>query len=154
MAFDVSTTDIELRWRALTTDETDVAFARLDDAALLLRTARPALDAFVNGLPAGQPRLDLEQAIRIALAEAVIRYLRNPDLLRSQTIGADGAVGIGFETGTDAPSGVYISTHDLAVIDAAVAGAEGESVPRIRSRVLTSSFPYRTSASNGTLPTP
>lgn len=143
MAFDVSTTDIEARWRPLTTDESDVAFARLEDAALRLRLARPALDAYVNALPVNALRADLEQAIRVALAEAVIRYLRNPDLLRSQTIGADGAVGIGFETDTErSAGGVFISDDDLAAIDAAVATVEGETVARVVSRRLAPALPY------------
>jgi hypothetical protein len=159
MAFDISTTDIESRWRSLSADESDVAFARLEDAALKLRLARPTLDTYVNGLPPGALRTDLEAAIRIALAEAVIRYLRNPDLLRSQTVGADGAVGMGFETDGDrleASSGVFIAESDLAVIDAAVATAGGETVPRVRSRVLTTSFPYRTAITGDVtiLPTP
>jgi hypothetical protein len=159
MAFDISTTDIEMRWRPLTSEEADVAFARLEDAALKLRLARPTLDAYVNGLPLGPGRSDLEQAIRIALAEAAIRYLRNPDVLRSQTVGADGSVGMGFETDGDrleAASGVFIAESDLSAIDAAVATVEGEATPRVRSRTLTTSFPYRTGTTGDVtiLPTP
>lgn len=145
MAFDVSTADIETRWRPLTDAESDVAFWRLDDAALALRLARPTLDAYVNGLADGAGRTDLEQAIKIALAEAVRRFLRNPDALRSETIGADGSVGIGFDNSAEAlaASGIYIDGADLARIDAAVAAAAGSTPPAaVRSIRLTSSSPW------------
>ena len=145
MAFDVSTADIETRWRPLSEDESDVAFARLDDAALYLRTVRPGLDAYVNGLAPGPARTDLEQAIRIALAEAVRRFLRNPDLLRSTTIGADGAVGVGYDNTLEAlqAAGIYVSAGDLALVDAAVAAASGSPArSKVGSVRLRSSSPW------------
>lgn len=158
MAFDVSVSDIENRWRPLSDDEADVAFAKLDDAALHLRLIRPTLDAYVNGLPLGQARTDLEQAIAVALAEAVHRYLRNPDVLRSTTIGADGAVGIGYDNSPDALAarGVYISEGDLVLIDAAVAAAAGVPAPsRLRSVRLHSTSPWnQPPPSTSSLPLP
>lgn len=158
MAFDVSTADIETRWRPLSDEEADVAFARLDDAALYLRLARPTLDAYVNGLPLTQFRADIEQAIRVALAEAVRRYLRNPDVLRTTTIGADGAVGVGYDNSLDAlqAAGIYISDGDLALIDAAVGAASGVAAPsRVRSVRVRSSSPWsQPRPSQSTLPLP
>lgn len=154
MPFSVSVADIENRWRPLTSDEADVASFLLQDADLKLRLARNTLEAFVTGLTAGQPKTDLLNAITIAIVEAVKRVLRNPDLLRSQTIGPDGGVGIGFETDPDIASSVYISNSDLSTIDAAVGAAEGTVEPQVVSRVLTSTWPWRTSGDSSTLPTP
>lgn len=142
MAFDVSVPDVESRWRALSDDEADVALVRLGDADRLLRARRPGLEAFYAGLPAGGPQEDLLETIRQVLADAVIRFLRNPDLVSQQQIQADGGVGIGFDTRN--LGGVYLSPADLATIDQAVGAAEGVLRPHVGSQALVSSFPYRT----------
>ena len=105
--FDVSTVDIEARWRALSDDESDVALVRLGDADRLLRSARPGLEAFYAGLADGSRKDDLLETIRQVLADAVIRFLRNPDLVSQQQIQSDGGVGIGFDT--KGLGGVYLS---------------------------------------------
>jgi hypothetical protein len=135
--FSVSTADIETRWRPLTDDESDIALVRLRDAERRLRGLRPLLLAFYEGLADGQQKTDLAEAVRTACAEAVIRFLKNPDLVSNQQIGADGSVGIGFDT--RGRGGVYISEEDLADIDDVVASGR----PRVGSQVLVSSFPWR-----------
>lgn|SRR3982751_4859485 len=150
--FDVSTVDIEARWRALSDDESDVALVRLGDADRLLRSARPGLEAFYAGLADGSRKDDLLETIRQVLADAVIRFLRNPDLVSQQQIQSDGGVGIGFDT--KGLGGVYLSGSDLAVIDQAVGAAAGAVRPHVGSQVLKSSFPYRTRTDPWPLPTP
>jgi hypothetical protein len=154
MSFDVSTGDIESRWRDLSESEGDIAFTRLADADRKLRFARPALEAFYNNLADGTLRDDLGGAIAEAIANAVIRFLKNPDLVNRQDIGADGSVGIGYDTRTS--GGVYIDEADLAAIDAAVAiAAGGTTRPVVGSQKLVSSFPWRRDVNDITiLPTP
>lgn len=156
MAFDVSTADIESRWRALSDDEADVALQRLVDVERRLRIKRPTLLAFYTDLAADVApitvKADLLETIRTVLAEAVIRYLRNPDMTLRQDIGSDGSIGIGYDT--NAEGGVYLTDEDLAEIDAAVAVAAGTVYSRARSRVLKTTFPYRAVGDVTILPTP
>lgn len=157
MAFDVSTADIESRWRVLDDDEADVALQRLIDIERTLRRKRPTLLAFYNDLDADvspvTTKADLLETVRAVLAGAVIRYLRNPDVTVRQDIGSDGSVGIGFDTNSD--GGVYLSASDLLEIDEAVAVAAGTPHSRVGSVVLVSSFPWRTGDGDVTiLPTP
>lgn len=157
MPFNVSTADIESRWRVLEDDEADVGLQRLIDIERKLRLVRPSLLAFYNGLSADVPpatrKADLLETIRAVLAGAVIRYLRNPDVNQRQDIGADGSIGISFDTLTD--GGVYLTTSDLLEIDAAVAAAAGSVRRRVGSQPLVSTFPWRTSTGDPTiLPTP
>lgn len=157
MPFDVSTADIESRWRVLSDDETDVALQRLIDIERRLRVRRPTLLAAYTALPADVApvtvKADLLETIRAVLSEAVIRYLRNPDVTVRQDIGADGSIGIGFDTNSE--GGVYLTDEDLAEIDAAAAVAAGAVYSRVRSRTLKTTFPYRTDAGDPTiLPTP
>lgn len=153
MAFDVSTADIESRWRVLSDAESDVALTRLSDADRKLRLARPTLQTFYTGLAAGTAKTDLLETIRAVLANTVIRYLINPDVNVRQDIGADGSIGIGFDT--DAEGGIFISDSDLADIDAAVAAAAGTAHSRVGSQPLISTFPWRTGEGDVTiLPTP
>lgn len=153
MPFDVSTADIESRWRVLEDDEADVALQRLIDIERSLRNKRPALLTFWTGLPSGAPKTDLLETIRAVLAGAVIRYLRNPDVNNRQDIGADGSIGIGFDT--NRTGGVYLTDADLAEIDEAVGGAAGALRPKVGSQALVSTFPYRRTPYDVTiLPTP
>jgi hypothetical protein len=153
MAFDVSTADIETRWRVLSTEEEDVGLQRLLDAERKLRILRPKLLAFYTALAEGVPKEDLLETIRAILAGAVIRYLRNPDVNNRQDIGADGSIGIGFDTLTN--GGIYFTADELGEIDAAVAVAGELPLNRFASRRLISTFPYRNSSGDPTiLPTP
>lgn len=155
MAFDVSTADIESRWRGLSAAESDIAFKRLQDADRKLRFLRPGLLAFYNGLIADVPpitkKTDLLEAIRTACAEAVIRFLRNPDMTNRQDIGSEGSIGIGYDTAAE--GGVFISRGDLTDIDAAVSAAAGTVPAKVASRQLVSTFPWRTTDVT-ILPTP
>lgn len=157
MPFDVSTADIESRWRDLSDDESDVGLQRLLDIERRLRIVRPTLLAFYTALAADVPpitvKADLLETIRAVLAGAVIRYLRNPDLNIRQDISADGSVGVGFDTNAD--GGVYLTAQDLLEIDQATAAAAGTQRRRVRSQVLATSFPWRTDTGDPTiLPTP
>lgn len=154
MPFAVSTSDIEQRWRPLTDAEQEVAFRRLADAQVRLRIARPGLDAAYTALVAGPLKSDVLEMVRMALSEAVIRFIRNPDQTVRQDIGADGSIGIGFDTNT--AGGVYISDDDLAAIDNALAHAQSVAVrSRGRSIGLVSTFPWRRTPADPTiLPTP
>lgn len=153
MPFDVSTADIESRWRVLDDDESDVGLQRLIDIERRLRQVRPALFAFYTALPTGQPKADLLETVRAVLAGAVIRYLRNPDVNQRQDIGADGSIGISFDTLTE--GGVYLTDADLAEIDGAVAVIGGTVRPRVGSQALVSTFPWDRATGDVTiLPTP
>lgn len=152
MPFDVSTADIESRWRDLSDDESTIAVTRLADAERKLRAVRPGLFAFYTALPSGDGKDDLLEAIREAVAEAVIRVLKNPDLVSQQNIGADGSIGIGFDTRTT--GGVFIADTDLAAVDAAVGAVAGHLRPHVGSQALTSSWPWRSSTDPYPLPTP
>lgn len=157
MPFDVSTSDIESRWRVLSDDEADVGLQRLLDIERRLRLVRPALLGFYNGLTADVPpqtrKNDLLETVRAVLAGAVIRYLRNPDVNQRQDIGADGSIGISFDTLT--AGGVFLTDDELAEIDAAVGAAAGTVRSKVGSQVLVATFPWRTGTGDPTiLPTP
>lgn len=156
MPFDVGVADIEGRWRVLSADESDIGAVLIVDAERKVRLARPGLLAFYTALIADVPpisvKTDLLETIRIACANAVIRILRNPDVNARQDIGADGSIGISFDTRAD--GGLFISENDLEDIDAAVAAADGVPYSRVRSRVLASTFPWKTTGDVTILPTP
>jgi hypothetical protein len=153
MPFDVSTADIESRWRVLDDDESDVGLQRLIDIERRLRQLRPTLLAFYTALPSGTVKTDLLETVRAVLAGAVIRYLRNPDVNNRQDIGSDGSIGIGFDTLTN--GGVYLTDEELGEIDDAVGAADGTPRPRVGSQALVTTFPYRRTPYDVTiLPTP
>jgi hypothetical protein len=146
VSFNVSTDDIESMWRALDDDESDVADVRLAQAASKLRILRPKLDPFLAAMPIStalqiQAKADVQSAITVALCEAVIRFMRNPDVNVEQEIQADGSITVRFDT--KAGSGIYIDENDLTAIDAAVLVSEGFIPTRVRSQQLITSFPYR-----------
>jgi len=153
MPFDVSTADIETRWRVLSTEEEDVGLQRLLDAERKLRLLRPKLLGIYTDLDAGDAKDDLLETVRAVLAGSVIRYLRNPDMNNRQDIGADGSIGIGFDTLN--AGGLYFTEDELAEIDQAAAVATEVPLSPFVSRRLISTFPYRTSTGDPTiLPTP
>jgi|1185.fasta_scaffold05274_6 hypothetical protein len=150
MAFSVSTSDIEALWRPLDSEESDVAFQRLEQAQRRLRILRPTLEATIAATAVGTAKDDLVGTVRDVLCDVVIRYLQNPDRYRSQNIDASGGVGIGFDVGgREAQGGIYFSDNDLASIDAAVAVATGMPATAVMSRVLQTSFPYYRPTDNG-----
>lgn len=156
MPFAVSIADIESRWRDLSSDDSDIATVRLADAERKVRLERPGLLTFYNALVADVPpitvKADLLATVREACANAVIRYLRNPDVTLRQDINSDGSIGIGYDTRSD--GGIYISAADLADIDAAVGAASGVTREKVRSQRLVTTYPYRTTGDVTILPTP
>lgn len=147
MTFPVTTADIVARWRPLDDDETPVGAQRIDDALMKLRLLRPLLEAAYDALPVGTSdqvakKADLLEAIKVAVTEAVIRFLRNPDMNVEQSIGADGSVLVRFDT--SAGSGIYIDQEDLREIDAALSVAIDKPVRlHVGSQALVSDFPWR-----------
>lgn len=116
MAYNVSTADIEARWRSLSDAESDVATTLIDDAIALLDTYRSGLAAAVaSGRVA-------ERLVVMTVADAVIRVLTNPDIWSNQSVTADGGVSIGwqFARSTPAPR-MRLSDLDLAALDRALA---------------------------------
>lgn len=118
MAYNVSTADVEARWRPLSDAEGDVAGVLIEDAVALLDTYRPALAAAVasGSIP--------ERLVVMAVADAVIRVLTNPDIWSNQSVTADGGVSIGwqFARATPAPR-MRLGDLDLAALDRAMAVA-------------------------------
>lgn len=80
MANPATVTDVEDRWRPLTTDETVVAQTFLTDAWALLTARRPTLEADIT---AGT--VTTANAVRVVVA-MVLRVLRNPDGKRIESI--------------------------------------------------------------------
>lgn len=69
----VQVSDLESRWRPLSTQETVNAQAYLDDAWSLLTTRRPTLEADITATTVSQGSVE-----RVVCA-MVLRVLRNPD---------------------------------------------------------------------------
>ena len=78
----VTTSDIAARWRTLTTEETAVAQALLDDAWAILIARDPSIDTRVSADP---PTLDAA-LVRAVVSAMVLRVLRNPDGKRQESI--------------------------------------------------------------------
>lgn len=76
----VTVTDLQARWRPLTTAEQDVAGVLLDDAWAVLLTAVPDLQARLDS-GALSPAL-----VKSVVAGMVLRVLRNPDGLLTETV--------------------------------------------------------------------
>lgn len=151
MAYNVSTADIEARWRPLTPAEDDVASVLLIDATSKLDLARPTLAAAVaSTTPA--THVD-ERLVIIVLCDMVIRVISNPDLNRSINIGADGAIGISY--GIEIyRARVGLAPGDLDSIDLALR-AIGALPSAFVGRRLVSTMNYRASTApvQTTLPT-
>ncbi len=132
MAYDVTPVDIEARWRPLSDAESDVAFTLLESAGVMLDTKRKTLAAEVI---AG--RVPFRLVVDL-LCEAVIRVLRNPDVVRAQNVGGDGGVGINFGGGGgDGPPAprLVITDADLVYVDKALRDAAAAG-SRVRTRRL------------------
>lgn len=112
MGYGVTTDDIEARWRPLTSDETAVATTLIDDATL-------TLDARLPGLEAAVTAATVDPALVVAvIARMVIAALRNPEGLRSETIGTYSYT---RDTGDD-----WLTTSDYDLLVSALgAGSEG-----------------------------
>lgn len=161
MPFTATVADVEARWRALSAPETSVASTMLGDLKNDLALLRPALLRFLDDLAAGDADeiakgVALQRTITRVLANAVKRGLRNPDTLRSTNIGADGAIGVGYDNGTEslANTGATLTRGDLSDIDKATEAVGGEVVTGIIS-VRLQAYPERYAAPDmSVLPTP
>jgi hypothetical protein len=119
VAYNVSTSDIEARWRPLSDAEQEIAAVLIDDAIILIDTRRPALAAAVaSGAVA-------ERVVVMTVVEAVKRILANPDLLSNQSVTADGGISQGwqFQQKTSAPR-MSLSLLDFQAIDYAMGAAQ------------------------------
>lgn len=109
MASPAQSVDIEARWRPLTADETVVAETRLDDAWRLLRRLVPDIESRL-----GDPDT-LADAVQ-ALAEAVIRVLKNPDGIRRGTVSIDDATRSFEYGGYTAADAIYFTDEQIAAL--------------------------------------
>jgi hypothetical protein len=151
MAYNVSTADIEARWRPLTTAEDEIAAVLLVDAAAKLDLKRPTLAAAVaSATPA--THVD-ERLVIMVLVDMVIRVISNPDLNRNINIGADGAIGITYALEIYR-SRLGLAPGDLDAIDQALRIA-GAMPSKFLGRRLSSTMNYRASSAptTSTLPT-
>lgn len=161
MPFIATTSDVEARWRVLSTAEATVAGVLLDDLkndlALRRPTLLPLLDDLSGGDASAQSQaLALQRTITAVLANAVKRALRNPDTLRNTTIGADGAIGVGYDNGSEALANTRarLGRADLADIDKATQAVGGEIVVGASS-VRLQAYPERYAPPNmNVLPLP
>lgn len=138
MTYSVSTTDIESRWRPLSDIEADVATTLIDDAIVLLDSARRSLATAV------EQGLVPERLVVMTVAETVIRVLSNPDRLSQQTVSAEGSVSTGWQFDSRIPAPrLRLSDLDLATLDTALAAA-GFSTGKTGSLLMRNSqrWPY------------
>lgn len=113
--FGTTVSDIEARWRALSSDESDVALVLLGDADLKLFNARPMLPA---AIASSDPALHIDgELAKIVCVDMVWRVLINPDSFRTTNVGADGTVGAGYFSSEVLRPRVAIAAGDLDEID-------------------------------------
>lgn len=82
MANPVNTTDIEARWRPLTSSEATVAQSLLDDAWAIVTARVPDLETRLIAVP---PEVDSGLVVSV-VAAMVLRVLKNPAGILSQSI--------------------------------------------------------------------
>lgn len=149
--FGVETADIEDRWRALGTEEAQVAAVLLQDADTKLNNARPMLSAAV-ALPSTDPQYVDPRLATMVVVDMAWRVLSNPDMFRTTTVGADGAVGVGYFSTEILRARVALAAGDLDEIDRALRQTgQGYSVSMGR-RML--NVDYGRQSTTPTLPTP
>lgn len=137
MTYNISTADIEARWRALTDAEADVATTLIGDATALLDTYRSGLSAAVT---AGTVS---ERIVVMAISEAVIRVLANPDIWSNQSVSADGGISLGWQFARTTPvPRMRLSDIDLSAIDRALSAA-GVRTGRTASMIMHASTQWR-----------
>jgi len=123
--------DVQSRWRTLASDEQERAKTRLSDASALLRTVIPDIDTRA----AASTNLQLLVVSRVA--DAVARYMRNPDGAKQlqETIG-DRSYSTTLEGG--GPTGIFFTADELAALrpsaaaDARSGTALGTAFARVR----------------------
>lgn len=101
MANPATTVDVASRWHPLDTNETTVAQTYLDTAWVMLKRKIDGIEALVADDP------DLEVATVHVLATAVLRVLKNPDGLKSESVDDHSA-----DWNADAASGSLFFTDD------------------------------------------
>lgn len=151
MAYNVSTADIEARWRPLTTAEDAVAAVLLEDAEKKLDLARPTLAAAAAST---NPATHVDERLVIMLlCDMVIRVISNPDLNRNINIGADGSIGITYALEIFR-SRIGFAPGDLDAIDQALRSV-GAMPSAFVGRRMVSTMNYRasTAPTTSTLPT-
>lgn len=154
MYFNVTTLDIENRWRPLTDAEADVANVLLEDADRILYNNRPQLLTAIN---ATDPDQQVDPGlVPPVLADMVIRVLGNPDSYRTTNVGADGSIGVGYFNPVEIlRPRVALAPGDLDEIDRALRRVnQAQSVVKSR-RMLNTDYGVRSLLpSTNTLPTP
>ena len=162
MSYNVSTADVEARWRALSDDEAQVAATFLDDLVTDLDLQRPALATFLASLTGSAVPADVTKGLRLervivrTLALAVKRALRNPDTLSSTNIQPAGGIAVGYDNSTDAldATAPTLTAADLRAIDKATVAVGGTAPSSVRS-VKMQAYPERYATADLTvLPTP
>lgn len=150
--FGVDVSDIEDRWRALGAEETTVATVLLQDADTKLNNARPMLAAAVAAAPTDATYVDPRLAT-MCVVDMVWRVLINPDMFRTTTVGADGAVGAGYFSTEILRARLALAPGDLDEIDRALR-TTGQGYSVVASRRMRNVDYGTPSTSTSTLPTP
>jgi len=150
--FGVDVSDIEDRWRALGVEEAAVAAILLQDADTKLNNARPMLSAAI-ALPSTDPKYVDPRLPTMTVVDMVWRVLINPDMFRTTSVGADGAVGAGYFSSEILRARLALAAGDLDEIDRALRrSGQGYSVSMGR-RMLNVDYGKRTT-NPSTLPLP
>lgn len=153
MNFNVTTLDIESRWRPLTDAEADVATVLLEDADRILNNHRPQLLAATLST---DPDTQVDPLlVPPVLVDMVVRVLGNPDSYRTTNVGADGSIGVGYFNPIEIlRPRVSLAPGDLDEIDRALRRVNAaQSVVRSR-RMLNTDYGVRSLLPLNTLPTP
>lgn len=133
MYFNVSTLDLEARWRPLSDAESDIGTILLSDADVKVNNARPQL---VAAIASADPLFHIdEQLVVIVVCDMVLRVMMNPDSFRTTTIGADGSIGVGYFGTEVLRPRIAIAPGDLDEIDRALR-ATNQASAVVRSRVM------------------
>lgn len=117
--FNVDVSDIEARWRPLSSEEAAVAAVLLGDADRNLFFARPALTSAIALDPLDVKYIDPELC-KVVVVDQVWRVLINPDSFRTTNVGADGTIGAGYFSTEVLRPRVALAPGDLDTIDRAL----------------------------------
>ena len=143
MGYGVTVTDVESRWRDLSSEERAVAQVLIEDLESDLDLHRPLLSDKISALYAlgdeesSKMASALERTIRRVIAGAIKRTLRNVEAYRFTNLTADGGIHVGFDNSTEGLTNTEarLAPGDFADIDSAVSAVDGvtsESVGSVR----------------------